>query len=203
MKMSPIDVKRLEASAYRDSFSDGLVDVFVGIALLWMGTTWLLLGTLVPLAVAGPPIIAIALFPVRRWVLEPRLGYVLWTAPRRRWERRQLVGLLAAGATVLGLATFLVSYAVADGGTLPDVGAFAPAIPAVLVAIPAVAVAAATGLARVWVYVLVLAVAAGVTVAYGLEPGWPLAVTGIGVLLGGAWLLAGFLRSTPRQVSDA
>ena len=197
--MTGIDVKQLEATAYRGSFSDGLVDVFVGLGLLWIGASWILLPSLVPLSVVGPPVIAVALFPVRQRVLEPRVGYVRWTAPRRHWERRQLVGLFAAGATAFGLAAFLASYAVASGETLPEARTFAPAIPAALIAIPAVAVAVATGLGRVWVYVLILVAAAGVTVAYDLEPGWPLAVGGLGVLLGGLWLLARFLRSTPRR----
>lgn len=197
--MSGIDVKQMEARAYQESFSDGVVDVFVGLALVWIGASWLLAGTLLPLAVAGPPVIAVALFPLRKRILEPRVGYVRWTAPRRSWERRQLVGLFAAGATIFGLAAFLGSYTVANGGGLPDARAFAPALPALLVAIPAVAVALASGLVRVWVYILLLVIAAGVTVAYGLEPGWPLAVGGLGALLGGAWLLARFLRSAPPQ----
>ena len=200
--MTSIDVKQLETSAYRESFSDGLVDMFVGLGLLWIGASWLLLGTLVPLGVVGPPLLAVALFPVRQRILEPRIGYVRWTAPRRHWERRQLVGLLSAGATVVGLAAFLGSYAIANEGALPEARTFAAAIPAVLVAIPAVAVAVATGLVRVWVYLLILVIAAAVTVAYALEPGWPLAITGLGVLLGGAWLLTRFLRANPRQGSD-
>jgi hypothetical protein len=200
--MTSIDVKQLEASAYRESFSDGLVDMFVGLGLLWIGASWILLPSLVPLSVVVPPLLAVALFPVRQRVLEPRVGYVRWTAPRRHWERRQLVGLFAAGATAFGLVAFLGSYAIANGVTLPDARAFAPAIPAILVAIPAVAVAVATGLVRVWVYLLVLVIAGAVTVAYALDPGWPLAITGLGALLGGAWLLTRFLRSNPRQASD-
>jgi hypothetical protein len=200
--MTGIDVKQLEATAYRESFSDGLVDVFVGLGLLWIGASWILLPSLVPLSVVVPPLLAVALFPVRQRVLEPRVGYVRWTAPRRHWERRQLVGLFAAGATAFGLVAFLGSYAIANGVTLPEAHTFAAAIPAVLVAIPALAVAVATGLVRVWVYLLILVIAAGVTVAYALDPGWPLAVTGLGVLLGGVWLLTRFLRSNPRQASD-
>lgn len=197
-----MDVNQLEATAYRDSFSDGVVDVFVGLGLLWIGACWLVLGTLVPLAVVGPPLLAIALFPVRQRILEPRVGYARWTAPRRRWERRQLVGLLAAGAAVFGLVAFLGAYAVTDGGTFPDARALAPALPAVLIAIPAIAIAVASGLARVWGYVLILVIAAVVTVAYGLEPGWPFVVTGVSVLAGGGWLLARFLQANPRRASD-
>ncbi len=201
--MRGVDAKQLEATAYRESFSDGLVDVFVGLGLLWIGATWFLLDALVPLAVAGPPLIAVALFPVRQRILEPRVGYVRWTAPRRSWERRQMARFLFAGTLVFGVAAALVSFAIADGGVLPEVRAFAPGLPAVLVAVPAVAVAVTTGLFRVWPYLLILVVAAGVTVAYALEPGWPLVVTGLALLLGGAWLFARFLRSNPRQASDA
>ena len=40
------DIRELEQAAYRTSYSDGIVDVFVGLSLVWIGVAWIWLDDL-------------------------------------------------------------------------------------------------------------------------------------------------------------
>ena len=39
--MAPTTLRDLESEAYQDSFSDGLIDVFIGLSLVGVGIDWL------------------------------------------------------------------------------------------------------------------------------------------------------------------
>jgi len=80
--MNLTNLEHLEGEAYQDSFSDGLVDVFLGLGLAVIGVTWLWLEPVAGLAGVFAAAIAGILVPVRRRIVEPRVGYVRWTAPR-------------------------------------------------------------------------------------------------------------------------
>lgn len=194
--MRGTDLEQLETSAYRESFSDGVVDLFAGMSLIWIGACWLWLEAIAPFAAILPAALAPTLIPLRRRLIESRSGYVRWSAPRRTWERRQLTGLVVLGvgalAVVVGSIVYLTSR---EGGVEP--GSLAAAIPAILVATPVIVLAAATGLRRMWGYAFVIVAAAAATVAVAESPGWPLLAGGVAMLVTGLALLARFLGATP------
>jgi len=194
------DLDQLETTTYRESFADGVFDIFGGLGLIWIGASWLWFDAIGPLATILPAALAPMVVPLRRRLIEPRAGYVRWAAPRRTWERRQLIALVMVGVGALGLAAGLAIFDLrpADG---VDMSSFAAAIPAVLVAIPVIILAAASGLRRVWGYAAVLLLAAAATVAVAPQPGWPLFVGGVVMLGTGVVLLARFLRTTSAGVN--
>jgi hypothetical protein len=193
--MVGLDTRKLEASAYRDSYSDGLLDTFFGLSLIWVGVCWLWIEPLAGLAAIFPA----ALLPVviigRRRVVESRTGYVRWTSARREWEARALRGFLVLGVALLLLIIALVAYRLASG-EMADAGEMVAGLPALLIAIPVLLLAAASGIRRLWAYLLVLLAAALMTPVLGLDPGPGLLLSGVIVSLSGLTLLARFLRST-------
>jgi hypothetical protein len=194
--MRSIDLEQLETTAYRESYSDGVVDLFAGLSLIWIGACWLWFEAIAPFAAILPAVLIPTLVPIRRRLTESRAGYLRWTEPRRTWERRQLIGLAALGVGTLVVVGGLIAYRMLDDGAI-DVSGFAAAIPAVLVAIPVVFFAVVTGLRRLWAYAFVIVATALATVAANQNPGWPLLVGGLAMLVTGIVLFAEFRRSTP------
>ena len=198
--MRDTDLDRLETNAYRESFSDGVVDLFAGSSLIWIGACWLWLEAIAPLAAILPAALAPTLIPLRQRLIASRAGYVRWAAPRRTWERRQLAGLLALGIGALGAGAALSAFRGQWEG-LVDAGSLSAAIPAVLITIPVIVLAAASGLRRLWGYAAVLLVTSAATIVVSPQPGWPLLAGGIAMLLTGAVLVARFLRTTSTGVN--
>jgi hypothetical protein len=194
--MRSTDLEQLETTAYRDSYSDGVVDLFAGLSLIWIGACWLWFEAIAPFAPILVAALSPTLIPIRRRLTESRAGYVRWAEPRRTWERRRLRSLAALGVATLVVVGALIAYRMLADGVI-DVGGFAAAIPAVLVAIPVVVIAVVTGLRRLWAYAFVIVVTALATVATNENPGWPLFVGGLAMLVTGIALFAEFRRSTP------
>ena len=153
--MAPASMNDLESKAYQDSFADGLIDMFIGLSLVAVGIDWLWFGWLPGLAGVVPALLAIVLVPLRRRILEPRLGYVRWRAPRQARERKQLRLLFVVVVAAL-LAGNGVIAALREGETVESLG-MAPGLPAFVLAIGAFVVAATTGVKRLWAYGAVLA----------------------------------------------
>ena len=193
--MAPTSLEELENEAYQDSFADGLIDLFVGLSLIAVGIDWLWIEPLPSLAGIIPALLALALVPIRRRILEPRLGYVAWRAPRLRRERRQL-RLLLVLVIAAALAGNGAIVAIREGD-LGDQG-IVPGLPALILAIGALVVAATTGVKRLWGYGAVLIVAAVVIIAADeANPGGSLLVSGVIIAGTGALLLTRFLRTHP------
>ena len=141
------ELQRLEREAYQHSFSDGVIDIFVGASLVWIGAVWIWLPDFAGLAGVLPAVFIATMLQARKRFLEPRIGYVRWAPPRRQWEQRNLAGLFAAGLGLflLGIATFvLITRTSAEGEV---VSALAPGLLAWLLALVAVGL---TFLMRVW-----------------------------------------------------
>jgi len=173
-----------------------VVDVFVGLSLIWIGACWLWLEAIAPFAPILVAALSPTLVPIRRRLTESRAGYVRWAEPRRTWERRQLTSLAALGVGALVAVGALIAYRMLADGAI-DAGGFAAAIPAMLVAIPVVVVAVVTGLRRLWLYAFVIVATALATVAANENPGWPLVVGGLAMLVTGVAFFVEFWRSTP------
>lgn len=195
--MDHTNLDDLESEAYQDSFADGLIDLFLGLALASIGITWLWFESEAGIAGAIAAVIAWAVIPIRRRIVEPRIGYVRWKAPRLKWERKQLrllFGLVTA-AMLIGVA---VAQSIATGDDLaaPDRN-FVAAMPAILLAIGALVLAATSGFKRLWGYGAVLLSAATVTILIEAGPGGSLLTAGIAIGVAGAVLLGRFLRAHP------
>ena len=195
--MSDISLGDLESRAYQDSFSDGLIDLFIGLGLALIGMTWIWFGAEAGLSGGIAAVVAAALVPIRRRIVEPRVGYVRWTAPRLEWERRQK-RLLFALVTVAMLSGVAVAQSLAsgEGAAIADRNVVA-GLPAVLLAVGAFVVAATSGFKRLWGYGAVLLSAGAVTLIFEAGPGGSLLASGAVFGIVGLVLLGRFLRTTP------
>ena len=144
---TPTDLNELEHRAYRTLWQDGLLDLFVGIAIVCIGTSW----------VAGSPVLGAVvpalLVPLwqatRKRLVEPRVGYVEFSSERKGRERRSLGALLLLGVLmlVLGVAVYFVTRT--DPSHLAHLApAVIPALPAALMALGGVLVALLFGIRR-------------------------------------------------------
>ncbi|MEE9581506.1 MAG: hypothetical protein V3W36_01085 [Acidimicrobiia bacterium] len=194
--MNRTNLEDLEGEAYQDSFSDGLLDLFVGLGIAVVGMTWLWLEPVAGLGGVFAAAVAWALPPIRRRIVEPRIGYVRWTPPRLKWEHKQLrllFWLLAVALLVGGAAALAV---VRGDGVSGDRNVVA-GLPAILLAIGAFVLAATSGFKRLWGYGAVLVSAAAVTIIIKAGPGGSLLAAGAAVGVVGVVLLSRFLRAHP------
>ena len=191
------ELETLERGAYQASYSDGIIDIFVGVSLIWIGAVWIWLPDLAGLAGIFPAVFITVMLTARKRFVESRVGYVKWREPRRRWERRNLAALLAAGVAVLviGVVVFVVVRQAGMDSGAPR--ALAPGLMAWLLALLAVGSAFLMTSWRMLVYAGVLAAAGLITVWAEARPGWPLLVTGILITATGVAMFARFIRRNP------
>jgi hypothetical protein len=191
------DLQKLERRTYRGFYSDGIIDIYAGISLLWIGVAWIWLPDIAGLAGVFPAIFITPILAVRRRFLERRIGYVKWTEPRRQWEHRNLIAAVIAGTALLlvGVGVYMVaSDSAADRDILSNV---APELIAWLLAAVAFGLAFLMSAKRMFAYTGVL-IAGGIwTAQANASPGWPLLPTGILITITGIAMLSGFIRSNP------
>lgn len=187
------ETKALEREAYRASYSDGIVDLYVGLSGIWIGIAWIWLPDIAGLAGVLPAIFLAPVLAARKRFIEPRVGYVQWGASRRRWEQRGLVAALLAGLALFigGIAMFVL----VEGGADINVG---PGILAWLLALLMAAVAFAMWPAwRAVLYASVLAVGGALAIAFDANPGWPILIGGIVATVTGLLMLRRFVDRYP------
>lgn len=181
----------LEKSAYRRSFSDGIIDLFFGLSLLFIGIVWLWNPDLGGLAGILPAALAPLVIPIRKQFVEPRVGYVRWGQPRRHSERRRLLLMLGAGV----LMFLAVGLIIASRASVPET--VAPALIAWLLAILSLGLAMIMDAWRFVAYASVLALAGLVTGLQDANPGWPVLAAGVVAVAIGVGLLVAFTRANP------
>lgn len=182
-----------EPDLFRSFWNDGLLDLLSGAALLVTGAGWALgLGAL---AAVQAPLWVVLWAPLRRRVVEPRAGFVRFSAARRQRTTGGLRWTLATGVAALLLTAGAVTL-VALRGAPTAAPRLAAALPAVLVAVPAVPAAVLTGARRFHVYAIALLVAAALTVVLDTGPALPLVAVGLGAVAAGTVLLRRFLRAS-------
>lgn len=188
------DPRVAERKAYQASWSDGIVDIFVGLSLLWIGFMWTWVNDLAGIAGVLPAIFVAPMMAGRKRFVEARVGYVQWRAPRREWERRNLLLLLGAGLALLllGVATYV--YASSDGTSSLRI---APGIMAWLLALLAVGLAMLLDARRMLLYAFVLAASGTVVVLLEARPGWPMLACGAVATVVGTVMLRRFVRRYP------
>lgn len=191
------DLETLERGAYRESYSDGIIDIFVGVSMVWIGVAFLWLPNIAGLAGIFPAVFVVPMMEARKRFLGPRIGHVKWGEPRRRWEQRNLAALLVTGVAFLLLGVgvyFLVSRSSADS----DVRSLlVPGLMAWLLALLAMGLAFLMGAWRMLVYAGVLVVAGILTAWADASPGWPLLAAGILITVTGINMLVRFIRRNP------
>ena len=189
---------RLELRTNRAFWSDGLLDLLAGAAVLIIGISWVA-GAAAYGGIA--PALLVPLWrPLRRRFTDPRLGQVELGEGRQSRNRRFMRLMLVAGAMsfLLGLGAFLVHEL-----GLPLHREIIPALPGALVGLAGVATAEALQLRRFAIYGgISIVTAIAVAVAQGPNPGWAFVAAGAAMLLGGTVLAARF-AAHHRPVEDA
>jgi hypothetical protein len=191
------DLQALEHSAYRDTYSDGIIDIFVGVSMVWIGVAWIWLPDIAGLAGIFPAIFVTVMLQARKRFLEPRVGYVKWAGPRRRWEQRNLAIALVTGVVflLLGIGVYIVaSGSSADSTVLTMIG---PGLIAWLLALLAIGLAFIMETWRMLAYAAILIVAGIITAWADASPGWPLLTAGVPITIVGIVILVQFICQNP------
>jgi len=142
--------------------------------------------------------VAIAISPMLAWrrrFIEDRTGYVVFTEPRRLWERRiyTTAAVLFGGFMLLARPLGSLQPEEIDWIVGPD------SLVVWVVAVFALVLGAVTKLIRLLVYVLVLAAAGLVPFMIAIESfGWPLLISGAVVGAAGTLLIRRFVILHPR-----
>ena len=194
-------LEHLEERAYRETYSDGLIDIFVGLSLVWIGAAWIWLEDFAGLAGVLPAVFLTSMIALRKRFLEDRTGYVKFGKERRQWERRNLAAVLTGGVLMflVGVAVFL---AVTQTGSGTDwMAELVPGLLAWLLALGAVVLAFLFGVRRLFLYAGALTVAGAVTVWADANPGWPLLTSGVVMLAVGIVMTVRFVRRYPAAES--
>lgn len=187
------ELRALEQERYGATYTDGVIDAFVGIAMAWLGAIWLLLPDYLPGAAA---LVAVSISPVmrrRNRFVEDRIGYVKFTEHRRRKERTlyTTAGILFAVFMLLARPLGSLQSDDIDWVVGPD------ALIAWLLALVAVVLGVVIGAKRTFVYAAVLIVGGAITVLVDTRFGWPLLVSGAVILLTGWWMMQQFMSRYP------
>lgn len=195
------DLDELEEKTYRTTQQDGLIDLLVGLGLLGFGVG--VLFELPMLTILAPALLATLWKPLREKITTRHLGYVRFSEPRRRKERRGMWTVRwALVGTVLG--GFVLWFAFDRGGdslrgTLIGLGLapFALMI-GLLLAVAGLALRAQ----RFFGYAL-LAGLAGALVPLGAPAEYGLTAVGGVIALVGLAKLIRFLRRYPPRAAEA
>lgn len=190
-------LQSIERTAYRRAYSDGIIDLLVGLSLLWIGAIWIWLPDYGALAGILPAVFVPTAISIRKQFVERRLGYVRWSAPRRDKERRNLILLLGAGVFLLiaGVLIFLVIE-----GSLVDesvLDLLMPGLLAWLLALLALGLAVLLESWRFVLYGVALVVGGLITGLLGANPGWPLLAAGTVIAITGLYMLLTFVHANP------
>jgi peptidoglycan/LPS O-acetylase OafA/YrhL len=200
------DLKKVEIDSFRLMFlSDGLIDIYLGLALIpyivWIYSDWA--GSMVLNGVVFLLDYPVLLF-LKRRVIMPRVGMIK-PGPIRRRKMKFLVFPTILG--VLVTIAMIIFTGLAGG----EANRLVAGIPIVFWAFGLATVAAATAVSwlldwpRLMAYGLLVAVTIPVDEVYFLRTGRvPLTVTPMMVMVGmGLFLLIEFLRRYPEQRIDA
>jgi hypothetical protein len=179
-----------ETRLFRAYWGDGTLDLSAGGAVVAIGLGYvfhlfLVEAVVVPLAFA-------TWFVLRRRVVGPRSGYVVFSRARRERSAAELIG---AGA--LGVGFLLLAVAIWMHGA-PGLNEGVDALPALLMALASVVAAGLTRARRFVAYGGVWAAAGGMTLVTSAGPAMPLLAGGLVMCVGGAVMLTRFIHGSRR-----
>jgi hypothetical protein len=190
---TPPELKDLEQRAYGLTYSDGVIDIFVGLSMAWIGAVWLVLPGILSGAVA---LVAVSISPVlvrRKRFVQARAGYVQFSEPRRRWERRITMTAAFLFAAFMLIARPLGSLQPEDidWAVGPD------SLIAWLLALIAVVLSFFVEGKRFLVYAATLTATGAIAVMADTAFGWPLLISGVVILAVGIALMKRFVNRHP------
>ncbi|MFC2177480.1 hypothetical protein ACFLRH_03595 [Actinomycetota bacterium] len=191
---NPPELKELEQRAYGATYSDGVIDLLVGVSMAWIGAMWLAFPDYLSGAVA---LVALSISPVlgrRKRFAEARTGYVRFTEPRRRRERRiyTTAGFLFAAFMLMARPLGSLQPADIDWPVGPD------SLITWLLALIAMVVGVIVGVKRMFAYAAALSTTGTMAVMVDTRFGWPLLVSGAVIALTGWAMTRRFVKSHPR-----
>ncbi len=182
---------RLEDILFRSYWDDGILDLLCGIALIFFGfifffgVAYLIGGSLVPLVYLY--------FVLRRWIVEPRAGFVEFSRRRKRRNLGRLaIAYFILTALFVGAVYWLTHLWKVDEGQTTDL--FISGVPGILSAALAVAIALLTGARRFHIYAAILIVSGTITGFALWSPAIPFLCSGAVLLTGSGLLLRRFVR---------
>lgn len=195
------DLKALEERAYRQTWNDGLLDIFAGAGILAIG---ILFRT--ELAGLAGMFVAVLLMPfwavAKKLITVPRLGYVSFGEARKATERSWAIRMIVLGVLALSVGTVLYmavrSGGEGIGGRLGELNA-GFWLMGLLLAVGLVAGGLMIGVRRLLVYGLVMVLAMTTAALLGFEVPDYLVAGGAVILLSGLAVLGRFLRRYPRR----
>ncbi len=188
-------IRHIEKKAFRSYWDDGLLDIMLGLLLLVLGVSWwqdvYVLGAIFPA-------ICVSMWPpLRKRLVEPRMGYVEFSGKRNLKVRTFRFGLMAffAGSMALGLVVFSLF-----GGEMPfRASEWIAGFPLVLIAIPALFFALFTSCLRFAAYAFLLLLAGLTIVLMGWDPHVGFIGCGIVITPYGVVILSRFLSRHPLE----
>jgi len=193
---STSSLDQIERQAYQAIWEDGLIDIFVGLALFLIGVFWVSQDSAYGSFVA--PILVPFWTVARKRISEPRMGVVNFSTERVASDNKKLLSLFLFGVMtlVIGVAWYFVGQQGGFFAALRGTNIIA-GLPAALLAFPATIVAFAFGLRRFFVYAAVLLISALPVIFLDLGPGWAFVPSGVCCMAMGGGLLVRFVRKYP------
>ncbi len=195
------DLQNLEERSYRTTQRDGLIDLLVGLGLLGFGLGVLL--DIPMLTVLAPALLATMWQPLRDRITTPRLGYVRFSEPRRKRERRGLwaVRWALVGTVAAGIAVWMVFDR--GGESLRETMSGLGLAPFALMVALLLGVAGLALRAPWFLGYALLAVVAAALVPLGVPGEYGLTGVGAAITLTGLARLIRFMRRYPRRAAEA
>jgi len=185
----------MERTAFRQYFSDGLIEVLAGLGIIAIGLVFL--SDFV--AISGlVPIVLVALWKrLHDRLIEPRVGSVTFRPERRASMNRsmQILLLLGTATFVFGILAYLVIAGADDNRGLAEI--ILRGLPVALLGLGGIVLGWSVEVPRVSAVGALLIVAGVITMGTRLHPGWGLILGGTAVTAIGAALLTRFLRANP------
>lgn len=183
----------LERQVFQQYWDDGLLDLFAAAGVFLIGVFWL---RDLPVGAAIVPALMVPLWqPLRRRLVEPRMGLVEFTEARERRNQRMLKLVMYLGIAVLILG--IEVYFFRDSLPAQPTVALVAGLPALLLALLAVITTILIGSARFLFYAVVLA-AIGMAGAFlSWRPGAILAAAGAVMLIFAGVIVARFILTNP------
>ena len=186
----------LEERLHRVYWEDGSLDLVVGTGVVLIGVSWLYgqvaLGSVVP-ALLIPVWIGL-----RKLVVDPRMGQVVFSEKRQERGRSGLRRMLAAGAASLGCAMVAIALIRGGGNGRALVEVMSPAIPALLIALAGLLSGLLFQMPRLMVYGCCAVVAGCLGIPTNSEPAVQILATGLIPLVAGGVLLGRFVWAYPK-----
>lgn len=196
------DPDELEHEPHAAACSDGILDIFLGLSVLWIGAAWLWFPDISGMtAVFRGVLLAFALVVQKHFVSERR-SRVEWSETHRHRGHSGTVVLVSVGALVFALGVGAYGAASQQASDTSLVEALIPGLPALLLAVVAIAVGLATGIRRPFVYAAILGISGLSTIWGDGDPGLDMFVAGSIIAIVGATMLTAFLHRYPRRPPD-